>query len=340
MTMNRKRCAESGHTLVEMIVVMAIALVIIMASFQMLEETTRVTLFIESRNDLPIVAQSAINYIQNAVGQSRQVFDSTTGSIGPGYFAAVTVPKPMLTDTRMPLVNTTGEFIADTSGNEYAGNCLLIARQLSPLTVTYTGGTLLADRYRFELFYLTRSTTWSFSGSGGYIDAMRARSVEYSDYFQLSNLIVTSAQRTQINTALRAANIFVAWNPGQPITASVYNVTTNGASVATGYTLNASPALALTDAKSITPQVNGARIFGKMSYSIAFRPTATTQYPITTPVPKYGLWNASTPLYPSGLEFLIVGNSNNQRVLTRMAIMAHYRAKEYASQEVSVITAP
>ncbi len=340
MTMNRNNGAQAGHTLVEMIVVMAIALVIILASFQMLEETTRVTLFIESRNDLPIIAQSAINSIQSAIGQSRNVFDSTAGGIGPGYLAAVTVPLPRLTDSKMPLANTTGEFVADTSGSEYTGNCLLIARQLSPVDITYTGGSLSADRYRFEMFYLTRSTGWSFSGSGGYIDAIRARSVEYADFFQLSSLSITSAQRTEINNALLAANVRLAWNPGQPISASVYTITNNGTSNATAYVLNATPTLALSDAKSITPQVNNTRIFGKMNYSIAFRPTATTQYPITTPVPKYALWNSGTPLFPSGLEFLIVGNASNRRVLARMAIMAHYRAKEYASQEASVITAP
>jgi prepilin-type N-terminal cleavage/methylation domain-containing protein len=340
MTMIRNNRSQSGHTLVEMIVVMAIALVIILASFQMLEETTRVTLFIESRNDLPLIAQSAVNYIQTAVGQSRLVFDSTATGIGPGYFAAVTVPVPMVTNTKMPLVNTTGEFVADTAGNDYTGNCLLIARQLSPLEITYTGGMLSADRYRFEMFYLTRRTNWSFSGSGGYIDAMRARSVEYADYFQLSTVLVSSAQRTEIINALRAANVTLAWNPGQPINNSVYNVTTNGSTVATAYTLNASPTLALADAKSLTPQINNTRIFGKMNYSIAFRPSATTTYPITTAVPKYARWNSSTPLFPSGMEFLIVGNSNNQRVLTRMAIMAHYRANEYASQEASVITSP
>lgn len=350
--MNGRNDSQSGTTLIEMIVVLAIALVIILGSFQMLEETTRVTLFIETRNDLPIIAQSAVNNIQTAISQSKQVFDSTASGIGPGYFAKVTVPAsiPLLTDSRMPLVNSTGQFVADTSGAEYAGNCLLIARQLSPLTVAYTGGSLMADRYRFELYYLTKPTGWKFSGySGGYIDAMRARSVDYADYFQLSNLVITAAQRKQINDALIAGvvgedglthKVLLAWNPGQPIASAVYDVKPVGTSVALAYVLNASATIALTDVKSITPQVNGAHIFGKMSYSIAFRPTASTQYPITTPVPKYALMDTSKPLFPSGMEFMIVGNATTKRVLTRVAVMANYRAKEYASQEASVITAP
>jgi Prokaryotic N-terminal methylation motif len=339
MLMKRNR-SQAGQSLVEMIVVMAIALVIILASLQMLDETTRVTMFIESRNDLPIIAQSAVNQIQTAISQSRQVFDSTTGTVGPGYFTAVTVPVPLLTNSRMPRANPNGLFVADTATAQFAGNCLLIARQLSPLRVNYTGGSLQADRYRFEMYYLTRQTGWSFSGTGGYIDAMRARSAEYADYFQLSNLAITAAQRAEINNALRAADVRLAWNPGQPINAAVYNVTTNGTSVATAYTLVANPALALSDTKTITPQVNGARVFGKMNYSIAFRRSATATFPITTPIPKYAFWDASTPLYPSGLEFMIIGNSSNQQVLARMAVMAHYRANEYAAQEASVITAP
>ncbi len=343
---------QSGHTLAEMIVVMAIALVIILASFQMLEETTRVTMFIETRNDLPIIAQTAVNNIQTAISQSKQVFDGSSSGVGPGYFSRIGYPTSaqLLGNSRMPLVNPNGQFIADTSGNEYTGNCLLIARQLSPLEVSYTGGKLLADRYRFEMYYLTAGTGWKFSGySGGYLDAMRGRSVEYADYFQLSNLNVTSAQRKEINDKLLAGvlgedklihKLTLAWNPGQPATSSVYDIKSVGTPLASSYVLNANPSFALSEVKSITPQVNNAHIFGRMSYSIAFRPSGTTSYPLPTPVSRYALFDSTKPLFPSGFEFMIVGNATTKRILSRVSIMAHYRVKEYAAQEASVITAP
>lgn len=338
--MKHKHSSQSGMTLIEVIVVMAIALVIIMASFRMLEETARVTLFIETRNDLPIIAQSAVNNIQTAVSQARQIFDSDATGIGPGYLNALSVPVTKLTDSRMPLTKN-GAFTADVSGGPaYTGNSLLIARQLEAITVPYTGGSLDVDRYRFEYFFLTKGTNWKFVKYTGYIDAMRAHSAVYADYFQLSSVTVTPAQRLEINNYLRANGIMLAWNPGQPINASVYNVTTNGASVAVAYTLNNSPTISMPTVKSLTPQINGGRIFGKANYSIAFQPTAVDKYPLNIPVARYAHWDSAKPLFPSGLEFVIVGNANTRRVLTRMSVMAHYRANEYASQEVSVITAP
>lgn len=333
--------SQRGMSLVEVIVVMAIALVIILASFQMLEETTRVTMFIETRNDLPIMAQSAVNYLQTAISQSRQIFDSDPTGVGPGYFGALSVPIALLPDSRMPLVNPNGSFIADTT-EPYTGNCLLIARQLSPIEIEYTGGMLEADRYRFELYFLSKRTNWKFVGSDGYVDAMRARSVEYADYFQLSNLSVTSAQRKEINDKLRALSpkIEMAWDPGQPIAKTIYDLTNDGTSAATAYKLNDKPTITLSDVKSITPQINSARVFGKMNYSVAFKRSATTNYPITTPVSRYAVYATAKPLFPSGLEFVVVGNANTRRVLSRLTIMAHYRANEYASQEASVITAP
>jgi len=340
--MKRRHPSQSGMTLVEMIVVMAIALVIILASFQMLEETTRVTLFIETRNDLPIIAQSAVNTIQTAVSQSRQIFDSDTTGIGPGYLSALSVPISPLTDSRMPLTKN-GQFTADVSGGPaYTGNSLLIARQLAPIVVPYSGGSLDIDRFRFEYIFLTKGTNWKFVNYTGYIDVMRAQSAEYADYFQLFNLptSITAVQRGEINTFLRSKGIMLAWNPGQPINVSVYNITTDGSTVAAAYTLINKPTINMPTVKSLTPQINGARIFGKANYSIAFRPNSTFNYPINTPVSRYAHYDSSKPLFPSGLEFVIVGNANTRRVLTRMSIMAHYRANEYASQEASVITAP
>ncbi|HEV7765556.1 MAG TPA: prepilin-type N-terminal cleavage/methylation domain-containing protein [Thermoanaerobaculia bacterium] len=336
--------SQRGMSLVEVIVVMAIALVIIMASFQMLEETTRVTMFIETRNDLPIIAQSAVNYLQTAISQSKQIFDADTTGVGPGYLAALTVPMTPLTGSRMPLINTNGQFVADTT-DPFTGNCLLIARQLAPIEIKYTGGQLELDRYRFEYYFLTKRTNWKFVGSDGYVDAMRARSNEYADYFQLSNLpgSITAAQRKEINEKLMAQapnKILMAWDPGQPINKTMYKLTTNGTSAATAYVLDDKHKIVMNDVKSITPQINSARVFGKMNYSIAFRKSATETYPITTPVSRYAVFASAKPLFPSGLEFVVVGNATTRRVLSRLTIMAHYRANEYASQEASVITAP
>jgi prepilin-type N-terminal cleavage/methylation domain-containing protein len=341
--MNRQKHSQAGYSLMEVSVVLLIAVVILLASFQLLDETTKITMFIESRNELPIVAQSAVNSMQTAISQSRQLFDRDSTGIGPAYFAALKLPTayPLLTDSKLPLVNANGQFVPDTATAEYAGNCLLIARQLSPLTIDY-GGTepLSADRYRFELYYLTKRTNWKFSKSDGYIDAIRARSGAYADAFQLSNLTtLTDTQRKTINDKLIAEKVTMSWNPGATLATAFYKINSAGP-MASAYTLDDKhkPDLSA-DAKSITPQTNGARVMGTMRMSVAFL-NGTAKYPIPPPIPKYALFASGKPLYPSGMEFMIVGTANSRRVLARLAMMAHYHGNEYAGQEVSVITAP
>jgi prepilin-type N-terminal cleavage/methylation domain-containing protein len=344
---------QSGMTLIEVMVVLLIATTIMMASMQLIEETTRVTLFVESRNDLPVIAQGAVNTIQTSLTQARQVFDG--GGIGAGYFNQLTIPSgaPLLTDSRQPTADVTGELLADASGETWTGNCLLIARQLAPIEITYTangGGTVSMDRYRFEFFYLTQKNTWKFAGSDvGHLDAMRAWSDEYADHFQLVNLSLTAAQRQQVHQALIASALSRSWNPGAASNQAFYNINSDGT-----FTLQATHNIALSKYKSVTPQIEGGRIFGKMNYSVAF---ASADLPAGSPggppapadpdapppiygtIHKFASYDDGDPLFPSGMEFKIVGQGASQRVLARVVMVANYRAREYAVQEVSVITA-
>jgi prepilin-type N-terminal cleavage/methylation domain-containing protein len=361
---------QAGLTLLEMSVVLLIASTIMIASFQLLDETNKMTQFVETRNDLPLIGQGAMNTLQNALSQSRQVFDAS--GIGPAYFSALrfSTSAPLLTGSRMPVAHTTGtyqsgpnsgepapmDFLPDSDWNAqfdpdgtWTGNCLLVARQLAPIDITYTGGTLSVDRYRFEFFYLTAKNNWKFSGATiGHLDAMRGRSREYADYFQLSTVSLTAPQRTEVNTKLIAANIAVAWNPGTAITAAIYDVRSNGT-----YSLVNNPQIFVDTVDSITPRIEDARIFGRMAYTVAFRGRwtdtllvdsdhdGTADAPLVAmPIPKFATYNSGTPLVPSGMEFKIVGIGSSQRVLSRVVVLAHYHAREYAAQESVLITAP
>jgi hypothetical protein len=271
----------------EMLVVMLIATVIMLASFDLLDDTNRITQLIETRNDLPVIAQGAVNEIQNALTQSRQVFDNS--GVGPDYFDALVIPSssPLLDDSRLPTAKTTlNEFVPDADGETFTGNCLLVARQLGALTVNYAadgGGSLAVDRYRFEFYYLTPRTNWNFAGSSvGHLDIVRGRSATYADYFQLNNTTLTDDQRDEVNSALIDAGVEVAWNPGAAIDAGFFDIETDG-----GYTLDASPSINVSDVKSLTPQIDGAHIFGKMSYTVGFRGHWTDTLTIN--------WRTSTP---------------------------------------------
>src|SRR5471030_2440208 len=137
MTRHRSR-RERGVTLMEMMVVTAIFSLVFIISYKLLEETVKTSLFIEEHTDLPVYGQRAVNTIQRELLQTRVVFEGTATSLGPGYFSALTFPAayPLLANSQMPILNPTGTLVPDTAGAPFTGNCLLIARQLSPAVVT------------------------------------------------------------------------------------------------------------------------------------------------------------------------------------------------------------
>src|SRR6202035_181654 len=105
-------------------------------------------------------------------------------------------------------------------------------------------------------------------------------------------------------------------------------------------TLQANQGIWLYSAKSLIPEMQTGSISGKIMVSVAFRPTATTQFPLpaTIPVPKYAVYDSSIPAFPSGFEVKIVGAGAARKVLLRLVLMTNYRAGTYESQEGFVIS--
>ncbi len=355
----------------EMIVVVAIFSVVFIISYSLLEDTVKTSLFIEAHTDLPVYGQQAVNTIQRELLQTRTVFEGTPGSFGPAYFAALTLPAqyPLLTDSKMPILNPVGTLVPDAAGSPFTGNCLLIVRQLSPALVTAltngcaTPGTckLLVDRYQFEFFYLTKVTGGrSFSGTGYWLDAIQAKSAIYADYTQLtqwaSGLPVGTAAAdkarvasvlstyTEVNTGISSPTI-KAWDSSAAAPSAFYTITAT-----LGFTTIAQPTIPLTTAVSLARGLAGGRVSGKMDYTVGFRPSAATRFNLSTdvkrldgsiqvrdPIPKYAVFDSTTPLYPSGLEFLMVGPAGSRRILSRIVIMSSYIG-HIDSKEALVIT--
>ena len=131
------RRSQSGFSLIEVVVVLAIVSIIMMITFTMIEETVRSTMFNESHNDLAVMTQRAVNTIQEEVFQARVAFEED--AVGTAYRSALQIPGsvPRFTTSLLPIVQNTTTLVPDASGQRFAGNSLLIARQLSPLTVLY-----------------------------------------------------------------------------------------------------------------------------------------------------------------------------------------------------------
>jgi prepilin-type N-terminal cleavage/methylation domain-containing protein len=335
---------ERGFSLIEMVVVLAVVSGLMLIVYSMLDQTAHATMFNESHNDLTIMSQRAVNVLQTEVVQSRTVFEENT--VGSQYRAALSpAPTGVWATTRLPILQDDPLMAPDagTGADRFTGNSLLVARQLAPLSVLYdddgVAGTpeveLLVDRYRFEYFYLGRDTSKSFSGAGFVVDLKEALSGEYVDYFELSSL--PAAKLSRAVPWVQAAGFARAWNPGQPVSSAFYDL--SGATDGTFNAPIASPSIAVVKTASLFPELKGGRVSGRMSYSVAFVPASPlAPFPLPMPIASYARPDASLPGFPAGFEVKITGPQGTRKVMTRVLLMAHYRAKTYEAQQGFVTT--
>jgi prepilin-type N-terminal cleavage/methylation domain-containing protein len=338
------RRSEQGFSLMEITVVLAIVSVIMIVVYGLIEETLRVTLFNESHDDLTILSQKAVNTLQAEILQTKLAFQED--ALGSSYRSALVMPSDItvMTNSLMPVFDADGELVPDDAATRFTGNALLVARQLAPISIMYDhdakSGTpdieFLADRYRFEYFYLAKKTVKSFGGSGQTLDLMMTQSGEYADYFQLSS--VGSTALKSLSQKVINAGIARAWDPGQAIGSAFYQL-----SDATDGTFNSAlsnPTIATLKTTSLLPGLMGGRVSGRIDYSVGFIPASpATPFPIPSKVRVFAQADASKPTFPSGFEVKIVGPARYRRVMTRVVLMGNYLAKKYESQEGFVVTA-
>lgn len=363
--MRLRKNRQRGYTLMEILIVLAISTVVMMVAYNLIEDAMRTSLFVESHNNLSQWAQRPVNFMQTEVYQNKTIFDATT--LGNGYLTRFTTPPAypgamtcgtngcggaattpptmptMLPNSLLPVTDQSNVMGPDTAGNRTTGNILFLVRQLPPLLISYDNGAgtvnFPADRYRFEMYYLARDTSRSFSSATSFLDLIQVRSIDFADYFQLNPLIgssgsFTAAQKTAIVNGLTAAKIKVAWDPmNQPVANAFYSIGATGT-----MTLQATQGIWVYSAKSMIPEFKGGAISGKMLFSVMFRPTATTYFVFPSPVPKYAIFNTSTPEFPSGFEVKIVGAGGSRKVLLRLVLMSNFSVSKYDWQEGFVIS--
>ncbi len=337
----RRRRAQRGMSLPEILVTLIIFSGLMIIVYSMIERTLHLTLFNESHNDLTIMTERGVNTIQTEILQTRTAFQED--ATGAGYRSALQLPpaQPVWADTLLPIIDSTTTTIEPDTGNgsnRLTGNSLLIARQLSPLSVFYDDDNnpktpdveMLIDRYRFEYFFLSPNAKRSFGGTGITLDLVESTSVEYADYFQLSTL--THAQRQVVPPKVIAANSDTAGDTTQPVTQAFYdlNIAKAGAFAAPLKT----PKININTTKSLFPELLGGRISGKMDYSIAFAPDKPVKpFPLRLPVFAYAVADTNFPHFPAGFEVKMVGPAKARKVMTRLLLMSNYRASTYEAQQ-------
>lgn len=352
-----------GFSLVEVMVVLAITSIILVIVMGMIEEATRVSLFVESRNELSAMAQRPINQIQREILQANNLFDET--AVGTPYRTNIestllASDPPPVPDGLLPVIAAGSTMVPDTVGVRQVGNALLLARKLGPISIplaadgTFPATVFNADRYVFHYYYLSRVRTRpnAFRRSQYIVNLFRYRSWPVADYFQLANSTanLSALQRTALSTALTGAGagqygLTLAWNPGNAFTQAFFTIDPN---LNFGAALGA-PSLRRRDVVSMIPELQGGRITGRMPMTIAYRDNNALLDPAyvnmaevaringrgTVPVPRFGNLN---DLQNCGFELKIVGPQGSRQVMTRLVLYSNYAVTKLDAQDAIVIS--
>ena len=363
---------QRGFSLMEMIVVVAIASVVLLVAYQILEDSYKTALSLEARNEMTLMAQRPANAIQTAIYQAETIFGNDAAGVGTSYYnrmsTQLTGANAIATGTSLPVIAPTAVMTADGPTENFVGNCLLIARQLPPLFVNYDHDNnnstaqipFPVDRYRFELFYLRRDNGRAFSPTSSYtLSLHRARTIDFADAFQIRPLMSSGAgnaftlsQRQQITAGMNAAGLTKAWDtsPGLLANQAFYNITMSGTNAGV-LTLNTTQPLTLasgTGVTNLTAEIYSADITGAVNYSIAYpQPTAVAakfRGAAWMEEQSDGSFTQMSGLRvaayggTNGFEVKVGGAGAGQRVLVRVVMMANFAAGIYDSEEAVVIT--
>jgi prepilin-type N-terminal cleavage/methylation domain-containing protein len=358
MKLRQVRKTEEGFTLPEILVVVAISGFILIIAYTLVEQAMQTSLFVESHNQLASLSQRAVNLMMMDVYQAKVVYQNDTAGPGPTFLNLVTAvtgttgPNSIAADYQLPQINGGTTLLApDDSAlaTHYVGNCLLVLRQLPPLLITYNNGAsnvnFPADVYRLDFFYLTQNTSRKFSTASYSLDLMEFKSVVFADYQQLNNL--PAATVALLNSGTNGTAYPKGFSDYTPAITTAIDLagTTAGNSF---HTINANGSLtaalsnyALPAAASLTsllPEFSTGAISGKMVYSVGFRPTASTTFPVPDPIPKFAFALSGKPNYTTGLEVKFVGGGSTQKGIIRLILLANYGVSKMDSEEGFVIT--
>ena len=316
------RKGERGVSFIEMMVALTLMMVVSAIYYGLFIGTMEINVFLESHNDMTTIGQRSVNLIKDEISQSRLLFQENT--LGQSYRSAMTLPsvRPPLSGSLLPIIDPTGVIEPD-GGTRRVGNSLLVAREELPLSIWVDhdadSGTadveFLADLVRLEYFYLSYNYDRSFMGNGYYVDLVRASSVVYADYFQLSGL--TAAIGQLVGTQLNAQGITMAWDP--TLTADQAFFTISGSGVLSG---PVATTIDMSDFRSLMPEFRGGSIQGKIDYSVGIQ--ADPPLPIPESV---NLFAQRSGDFPGGFETLIVGPSSSRKVFSRLVLVGSHGVK-------------
>lgn len=299
---HHRQARTSGHTLVEVAVAIVLSVVLAVG---LAETVGRAA----SAHKQILVQDVGTRLHQRTLGEVRKSAFSAVRVLGDDaagapFLAALDVgPLPMLTGTRLPVLDTSGRLAEDIAVRK-TGNAMLLVVEDQPLDLTPVATTYRLDVVRFAAFYLTRVNEKVVDRQTDRLDLVHFTSRPYVLRAGV-DAVTDSVEQDALLDAMVALGYDELITLDVDIDDAFHDVSASGV-------IAASP----TTGPVITPSTRYPTrrlLFGRQM-SVAENGT-------TVRVPLFALPDATAPDFPSGFEVKVAGPFAARRVLVRLALV-------------------
>ena len=245
----------------------------------------------------------------DAVSASRKLYQRDT--VGEDYLDALDLTRaPRAVDTRLPLIDETGELGPDAVGDPRTGNVLLFVQEGDPIACVSdaaTGDVRYIDVYQFVCVYPSVSTRVVVPEDGPALDLVVWRSTMFPSLPQLLAVEDTTERESVVRDLAGRHGHEHAWDPTQGVADAFHAIDDLGTIAGTA------------DPDPTIPEDVEASGRGRLVY-------ANVQLSRTDPdvyLRRAVFTAAETPAWaPDGFEVKIAGASGSRKVWIHVVVSA------------------
>ena len=315
---------QTGFTLIEMMVAMAIFSIIALALSTFIVDSQKVNFQIAAETDVSLMSQQALDDMRWRLNQSRSILDGKSGYLDLLDLAAA---PPVEGKLQLPIIEPTGSLTPRASDKDpqfnqaSVGNALLFVEAMPPFRDPKTGR--LVDTYRFVLYYVAEGLRHEkFGPLPNYVELMRFESVLYADFAQVDSLPKEIAP--DVIAALQHSGIDYTWEATAPAIAAFSRLAHGEIQIPP----EPKHKILAARVESAVPGLGRVQTAaGSIAYSVAINTPG--DLPIHTVVPKFAKIASG---FPNGFEVEIAGPSHGRKVLARLVLVAETHGHFYSRE--------
>lgn len=305
---------QKGTTLVETIITITCFSVVALATVGLIQQINSSSDLLNAQTQVIEWGQKAIDQMNFDLTQARVNFQND--SLGTAYLASLQtdVTYPRLSTSRLPSIDQTGTFRADTVSR--TGNALLFVKEAAPFIAEIDGVTRSVSTYNLICYYLSPNAI-AIGRKSSSLRLARWQSRDFADYDQVMSISPVVSRSAFADTLVASRGIEYLWVPRNDPTAAFYFI--GDLPDADGDGICDDP-----DNVYIIEKTNVTSVIGSLGHgraSVSWNKDADFWVPDT--VPKFAILDAAGDGFPHGLEVQAIGPTGARQVFIHL-VLAYY----------------